>query len=102
VLQIGSPDSNLRHGRLATQLKACEEYVSQLASFEAAGHADLTTTHRYMHLTPGVVDSAIRLLETTSMLASRGKHCDNGRDRDRELVCVEEVNWRRERDSNPR
>jgi integrase len=39
---------------------------------ELAGHADLTTTQRYMHLTPAAVESAIRLLETPSMLASRG------------------------------
>ncbi len=31
-----------------------------------------TTTQRYMHLTPAAVDSAIRLLETPSILASRG------------------------------
>ena len=31
---------------------------------ELAGHADLTTTQRYMHLSPAAIDSAIRLLET--------------------------------------
>jgi integrase len=39
---------------------------------ELAGHADLTTTQRYMHLTPASVDSAIRLLECPRMLPSRG------------------------------
>src|SRR5215203_451692 len=31
---------------------------------EAAGHQDLGTTQRYMHLSPAAVDEAIRLLET--------------------------------------
>ena len=30
---------------------------------ELAGHRDLSTTLRYMHLSPAVNDSAIRLLE---------------------------------------
>jgi len=32
---------------------------------ELAGHADLKTTQRYMHLSPAAVESAIRLLERT-------------------------------------
>lgn len=39
---------------------------------ELAGHADLTTTQRYMHLTPATVESAIRLLESPRTLAGRG------------------------------
>jgi len=31
---------------------------------ELAGHADLSTTLRYMHLSPGAKESAVRLLET--------------------------------------
>jgi site-specific recombinase XerD len=30
---------------------------------ELVGHADLTMTQRYMHLSPAALDSAIRLLE---------------------------------------
>ena len=30
---------------------------------ELAGHPDLTTTQRYMHLSPAALDSAIRLLD---------------------------------------
>ncbi len=30
---------------------------------ELAGHADLTMTQRYMHLSPAALDAAIRLLE---------------------------------------
>src|SRR6185503_11872508 len=31
---------------------------------ELAGHQDLATTQRYMHLSPAALDAAIRLLET--------------------------------------
>ena len=31
---------------------------------ELAGHADLTMTQRYMHLSPAALDAAIRLLES--------------------------------------
>jgi hypothetical protein len=31
---------------------------------ELAGHADLTTTQRYMHLSPAATEDAIRLLDT--------------------------------------
>jgi site-specific recombinase XerD len=30
---------------------------------ELAGHQDLTTTQRYMHLSPAAIDAAIRFLE---------------------------------------
>ena len=30
---------------------------------ELAGHQDLTTTQRYMHLSPAALDAAIRLLD---------------------------------------
>jgi len=30
---------------------------------ELAGHKDLSTTQRYMHLSPAALDAAIRLLE---------------------------------------
>jgi integrase len=40
-----------------------------------AGHADLRTTQRYMHLTSAASDSAIRRLESVRTLAGRG----NGR-----------------------
>jgi len=31
---------------------------------ELAGHKDLATTQRYMHLSPNAISDAIRLLET--------------------------------------
>jgi site-specific recombinase XerD len=39
---------------------------------EVAGHQDLTTTQRYMHLSPAAIDGAIRLLESPGVLPGRG------------------------------
>lgn len=39
---------------------------------EIAGHQDLGTTQRYMHLSPAAIDSAIRLLDSPGILPSRG------------------------------
>jgi site-specific recombinase XerD len=36
---------------------------------ELAGHADLATTQRYMHLSPAAVESAIRLLDVATSVA---------------------------------
>jgi site-specific recombinase XerD len=49
---------------------------------ELAGHQDLGTTQRYMHLSPAALDAAIRLLETGTetsrwpWLASRSSQGD--------------------------
>jgi hypothetical protein len=40
---------------------------------ELAGHADLTMTQRYMHLSPAALDSAIRLLEQPAGPARSGR-----------------------------
>ena len=39
---------------------------------ELAGHQDLSTTHRYMHLSPAAVENAIRLLESPGVLPGHG------------------------------
>lgn len=39
---------------------------------ELAGHKDLSTTQRYMHLSPSAIENAIRLLDTPTALAARG------------------------------
>ena len=39
---------------------------------ELAGHANFTTTQRYMHLTPSAIEGAIRLLESPGIVAGRG------------------------------
>ena len=41
---------------------------------ELAGHQDLMTTQRYMHLSPAALDAAIRLLESGGVPADRGAH----------------------------
>jgi hypothetical protein len=39
---------------------------------EIAGHTDLRTTQRYMHLSPAALDAAIRLLDSPSVRSSHG------------------------------
>jgi site-specific recombinase XerD len=39
---------------------------------ELAGHQDLITTQRYMHLSPAALDSAIRLLDCSRAPHGRG------------------------------
>jgi integrase len=39
---------------------------------ELAGHQDLATTQRYMHLSPAAVESAIRLLDSPGVLPGHG------------------------------
>ena len=39
---------------------------------ELAGHQDLITTQRYMHLTPAAIEGAIRLLEQPTPVTARG------------------------------
>lgn len=44
---------------------------------ELAGHASILTTQRYMHLSPGATEDAIRLLDTPSGIAP-GQYGGNG------------------------
>jgi integrase-like protein len=69
---------------------------------ELAGHRDLTTTQRYMHLSPAALDSAIRLLDSPGIRPGHGDMLEDGNRRNSEVVSVEQVNWRRERESLPR
>ena len=39
---------------------------------ELAGHKDLITTQRYMHLSPAALEGAIRLLDSTGVHRDRG------------------------------
>jgi hypothetical protein len=45
---------------------------------ELAGHEDLATTQRYMHLSPAAIDNAIRLLETPGISPNRGNMLATG------------------------
>ena len=45
---------------------------------ELAGHRDLTTTQRYMHLSPAAVENAIRLLEQPAGRPQRGDMLETG------------------------
>lgn len=44
---------------------------------ELAGHASITTTMRYMHLTENATDDAVRVLESGASWQQRGN--ENGR-----------------------
>ena len=46
---------------------------------EVAGHQDIGTTQRYMHLSPAAIRSAIDLLEQPAPAASRGDIVETGR-----------------------
>jgi hypothetical protein len=52
---------------------------------ELAGHQDLTTTQRYMHLSPSAVESAIRLLEPQG--PPKGGHYEDGPAEAGHYVC---------------
>src|SRR4029077_12193427 len=45
---------------------------------ELAGHRDLSTTQRYMHLSPSAVDSAIRLLDAPGIRCTFGDILETG------------------------
>src|SRR5262245_20431499 len=45
---------------------------------ELAGHQDLTTTQRYMHLSPAAIEGAIRLLDTPGVPAAFGNMLATG------------------------
>ena len=45
---------------------------------ELAGHSDLRTTQRYMHLSPSAVENAIRLLESPRVIPSSGDILETG------------------------
>jgi site-specific recombinase XerC len=45
---------------------------------ELAGHSDLSTTQRYMHLSPAAIENAIRLLDQRGPLPQRGDILETG------------------------
>jgi integrase len=46
---------------------------------ELAGHQDLTTTQRYMHLSPAAIEGAIRLLDHPQTAGGRGDMVETGK-----------------------
>ena len=65
---------------------------------ELAGHQDLATTQRYMHLSPAAIEAAIRLLDNVPVAG--GDNGGSGLYRDCELLSVEWFKWWRRRESN--
>jgi hypothetical protein len=64
------------------------------ANQELAGHQDLTTTQRYMHLSPAALDNAIRAARVFLNAPQSGRLWGGGIDRNGELVLVEQVSSR--------
>jgi site-specific recombinase XerD len=69
--------SNLRYsGAHVLRHTFCSHLAMRAAPMfaiqELAGHRDLSTTQRYMHLSPSALTDAIRLLERPSTLPARG------------------------------
>ena len=62
--------ANVKHGVHILRHTFCSHLAMRGAPARAiqelAGHQDLGTTQRYMHLSPAAIDAAIRLLETAA------------------------------------
>ena len=61
---------------------------------ELAGHADLTMTQRYMHLSPAALDAAIGLLERPSGDQSCGDILADGEPVAKTINESGRLNWR--------
>jgi integrase len=75
--------------------------ASPKAIQELAGHSDLKTTLRYMHLAPSHLRDAIGLLEEF-VWQTKGKHREEGEEVDHTELTATTRNQRRGGDSNPR
>ena len=53
---------------------------------ELAGHQDLSTTQRYMHLSPAAIESAIRLLDEPAPRSVSGEDTSSSERRDRNVL----------------
>ncbi len=66
-------------GLLATGARSKDDRGAPAKAIqELAGHADLSTTLRYMHLSPEARDSAIRLVDTRPRETGRGDDGETG------------------------
>jgi site-specific recombinase XerD len=55
---------------------------------ELAGHQDLVTTQRYMHVSPAAIESAIRLLDQAHPQSFPWRHDGDGRpNREKRIIC---------------
>jgi integrase len=76
-VQRAARRANLRHGGVhILRHSFCSHLAMRGAPAKAiqelAGHKDLATTQRYMHLSPAALDAAIRLLDSPGVVPSRG------------------------------
>jgi hypothetical protein len=68
---------------------------------ELAGHKDLSTLQRYMHLSPAAIESAICLLDRPDGEKFRGDISQRMIVKMRTRIRSEAVSWCRRRESNP-
>ena len=47
---------------------------------ELAGYQDMSTTQRYMHVSPAAIEDAIRLLESPGVVSRRGDIVETGQE----------------------
>ena len=60
---------------------------------ELAGHQELGTTQRYMHLSPAALEAAIQLLEPPGIAHGRGDILETGEGRSEKRLELEVVKW---------
>ena len=88
---MGGPTAGLEDGGVHTLRHTFCSHLAMRgaparAIQELAGHQDLTTIQRYMHLSPAAKDSAIRLLDQPTAGAGSGEDTSSSNGRIRNVL----------------
>ncbi len=82
LVRRGARRANVREGVDRLRHTFCSHLAMRgapaTAIQELAGHADLVTTQRYMHLSPAAIDAAIRLLDNPQRGSGCGEKWETG------------------------